>query len=73
MAKTRPLSSYRHIVSWKPRNVVRLAGMVEVEPNGVMWVHFSDQRMCYTTIQGKLKSVVHSVMVLHGFLSSWRG
>lgn len=33
MTKTRCLSPYRRIASWTPRNVVRLAGMVEVEPD----------------------------------------
>lgn len=31
------------------------------------------QKMVYATIQGKLKNVVHSVMVQHSLVSSWRG
>ncbi|EML1551781.1 TPA: hypothetical protein QCD44_000378 [Enterobacter hormaechei] len=48
-------------------------GFAEIEPNGAMWVNFCDVRYCYTAIQGKLKSVVHSVMVQHSLISSWRG
>lgn len=57
---------------WVHFVVNSVAGIVEVEPDKSMWGHFSGQRMCRTTIQGKLKSVVHSVMVLHGLASSWR-
>ena len=38
-------------------------GFVEVMGDGSMWVLFAGQRMVYTVMQGKLKSIVHSVMV----------
>ncbi len=50
----------------------RVYRFVEIEPSGVMWVHFSCQRMAYSTMQGKLKQVVHSVMVQFNLVSAWR-
>ncbi|MGE5877634.1 hypothetical protein [Klebsiella variicola] len=49
-----------------------VTGFVEVEPNGAMWVIFAGQRMAYSTMQGKLKQVVHSVMVQFNMVSAWR-
>ncbi len=50
-----------------------VTGFVEIEPNGSMWVNFCGQRLTYGAMQGKLKSTVHSVMVQHSLISSWRG
>lgn len=49
------------------------AGFVEVMEDGAMWVRFGGARMAYSCMQGKLKSTVHSVMVQHSLISSWRG
>ena len=40
--------------------------------NAAMWVIFADQRLAYSTVQGKLKQVVHSVMVQFNMVSTWR-
>lgn len=50
-----------------------VAGFIEIEPNGGKWVYFMGQRLAYSMMQGKLKTTVHSVMVQHQMVSSWRG
>lgn len=50
-----------------------VTGFVEVLTDGAMWVRFGGERMAYSCMQGKLKSTVHSVMVQHSLVSSWRG
>ena len=40
--------------------------------NAAMWVIFADQRLAYSTVQGKQKQVVHSVMVQFNMVSAWR-
>lgn len=60
-------------LQWLHFQVNGVTGFVEVEPNGAMWCHLLGQRMAYSTMQGKLKQVVHSVMVQHSLVSSWRG
>ncbi|PRW42534.1 hypothetical protein CSC04_3227 [Enterobacter roggenkampii] len=49
------------------------AGFVEVMEDRSMWVVFGGSRMAYSVLQGKLKNTVHSVMVQHSLVSSWRG
>ena len=41
--------------------------------DGSMWVVFGGSQMDYSVMQGKLKNIVHSVMVQHSLTSSWRG
>ena len=60
----------RHYIHFTCNGV---AGFVEKEPNGSMWVWFGGSRMAYGCMQGKLKNTVHSVMVQHSLISSWRG
>lgn len=66
MATKKPLQ-------WVHFQVNGVTGFVEIEPSGAMWVNFCGVRYVYTAIQGKLKSTVHSVMVQHSLISSWRG
>lgn len=66
MASAKPL----HYVHFQVNGVT---GFVEVMKDGAMWVKFAGQRMPYSMMQGKLKSTVHSVMVQHSIVSSWRG
>lgn len=66
MANKKPLQ-------WVHFQVNGVTGFVEIEPHGSMWVNFCGVRYAYATIQGKLKSTVHSVMVQHSLISSWRG
>lgn len=60
-------------LQWVHFQVNGVTGFVEIEPGGSMWVNFCGQSMTYTAMQGKLKSTVHSVMVQHSLISSWRG
>lgn len=66
MANKKPLQ-------WVHFAVNGVTGFVEIEPNGAMWVNFCGVRYAYSTIQGKLKNTVHSIMVQHSSVSSWRG
>lgn len=50
-----------------------VAGFVEVEKGGDKYVVFAGKRIAYGCMQGKLKNTVHSVMVQHHLISSWRG
>lgn len=67
------MAAKQKLLQWVHFAVNGVTGFVEIEPNGVMWVNFCGVRYCYTAIQGKLKSVVHSVMVQHSLIGSWRG
>lgn len=67
MAKEKGVKHYIHF------QVNGVTGFVEVLTDGAMWVFFGGQRMAYSVMQGKLKSTVHSVMVQHNLVSSWRG
>lgn len=63
----------KKVLQWVHFQVNGVTGFVEIEPAGFMWVHFGGSRMAYAMMQGKLKNVVHSVMVQHSLISSWRG
>lgn len=67
MAKKTDIKHYVHF------QVNGVTGFVEVENSGAMWVVFAGMRYAYSAIQGKLKNTVHSIMVQHNFISSWRG
>lgn len=67
MAKANQVKHYVHFL------VNGCAGFVEVMEDGSMWVRFGGGRMAYSCMQGKLKTTVHSVMVQHSLISSWRG
>lgn len=62
----------KKVLQWVHFQVNGVTGFVEIEPAGSMWVHFGGSRMAYSMMQGKLKNVVHSVMVQHSLVSSWR-
>ncbi|WP_193127374.1 hypothetical protein [Klebsiella aerogenes] len=62
----------KKVLQWVHFQVNGVAGFVEIEPAGSMLVHLGGSRMAYSMMQGKLKDVVHSVMVQHSIISGWR-
>ncbi|HCI6033305.1 TPA: hypothetical protein NPN71_005168 [Klebsiella quasipneumoniae subsp. quasipneumoniae] len=62
----------KKVLQWIHFKCNNVTGFVEIEPDGSMWVHFAGSRMAYSMMQGKLKNVVHSLMVQHSIISSWR-